>query len=334
MTLYNASKNIESVRLVDEFLEKWNSPDSFMEVVSSGSTGPPKSIKLSKTHMKASARATCQYLGLKKGDRALLCLSVEYIAGMMMLVRALEFDLDLIIIDPSTTPLSDLAGEFDFCAMVPMQVKGTLNHHPTDIKRVKTLLIGGAPLSPALEKKIVSHANKVYHSFGMTETISHVALRALHNLQTKFEALPGITFSATNQRLCIHAPELGIESLITNDLVDLVDQTHFTWLGRSDYVINSGGIKIHPEQIEATLSQFIKHPFFSAGIPHDVFGEEHIICVESDPYPIQHEWFKDFKKHLKPRKFYFFKQFDYTGSGKIDKLKTLKRLADASMQIL
>lgn len=334
MSLHLISKKNEFLSQVNNFLERWNSNDLFIEVQTSGSTGTPKIIRLSKQHMKASARATGLYFGFKKGDRALLCLSVEHIAGIMMLVRALEFDLELTIVEPSSSPLQTINGSFDFCAMVPLQVEGTLSRNKEDLKRIGTLLIGGAPLSLSLESKLIEHGNKIYHSFGMTETISHVALRAIHLREQSYEALPGVTFSTVDQKLCIHAPMIGIETLVSNDLVELIDPTHFIWLGRSDLVINSGALKIHPEQIEAKLSPFISQPFFCAGIPHELLGMAHILCIESDPFPIQEAWFKDFKKHLIPKIIYFFKKFDYTTSGKVDRLETLKRLTDASKQVL
>lgn len=267
-----------------EFLVNWFNNEEYVRVPTSGSTGGPKRIRLKKAHMINSARATGQFFELPQKTTALMCLSPAYIAGKMMWIRALTLGWQLEVVAPAKNPLEDLEKTFDFSAMVPLQVYHSLDH----LIRIKKLIIGGGVLSEVLEKQL-HHINcDVYATFGMTETITHIAARSVakkhHTAKRKYyRTLPGIHISQDARGcLCIEAPNISDKIVGTNDLVRLISPTEFEWLGRFDTVINSGGIKLIPEQIEAKLSNFLAMRFFVAGVPDAVLGEKLVLIVEAE----------------------------------------------------
>ena len=249
----------------------------------------------------------------------------------MMIVRALVGNLTLIVTDPSGFPTEALlAGEvLDFCPMVPMQLKHLLKYAPNDFKLVKTILIGGSPLSSDLEKALQEVHQRCFVGFGMTETVSHIAIRKLGT--PHYSALEGVSFHIENDQLMITDSLLSIENLKTTDIVRLIDTQTFEWLGRADFAINSGGIKIHPEQIEKELSQLISGPFFIAGEPDDTFGEICIIVLDErrivPPLDIIQTFCKKrFGPYTFPKKAYHLR-IVYTPEGtKINRLETLQQL--------
>lgn len=245
---------------VEEFLAQWNDDSPTMEVRTSGSTGTPKLIYIEKVRMRASARMTCDFLELKPADTALLCMPLDYIAGKMMVVRALERNLKLLSVEPSGHPLADNTlsnlneSIVHLAAMVPLQVWNTLQV-PEERERlchIKHLIIGGGAIPRELEQELRTLPINVWSSYGMTETLSHIALRRIS--EDYYSPLPDISLSQDQDDcLIINAPSLCAQTLYTNDIVRFHGKDHFQIIGRRDNTICSGGIKIQIEQVEAWL---------------------------------------------------------------------------------
>ena len=307
------------VKEVQVFMKEWLDHSESIEVKTSGSTGTPKVILIKKAHMTASARGTLSFLGISEGQSALLCMSAMFIGGRMMVLRSMLGGLRLTLREPTSAPLQE-GDRFDLVALVPMQVENSIDL----LNRVGTLIIGGAPISPSLLDKLTRRKTlKIYQTFGMTETISHIALRQLSpEREEYYHALPGVQFSSDDSGcLVIHAEAIGQPELHTHDQVRLIDERSFEWLGRRDHVINSGGVKIHPEQIEKVISKSLDREFFVAGWPDNRLGEMAIICIEGSPKTI--DWPLDLPKYHRPRKLVFIPQFSRTPTGKVNRSATL-----------
>lgn len=307
---------------IGDFFTDWLSESPFIEVRTSGSTGTPKKIQLRKEHMVNSALATGKFFNLERNDSALLCLSADYIAGKMMLVRAMVLGLQLDFVAPSSNPLENLQKQYDFCAMVPLQAESSCEN----IHQLKTLLIGGAPVSNSLKEKLQGCSSQVFETYGMTETITHIAAKSIES--DSFKTLPGITISKDDRDcLVIDAPQISDAQVVTNDVVNILSKNSFQWLGRFDNVINSGGIKLIPEVIEKKLSNLIKNRFFVTGLPDDILGEKLVLIVEGQPAKesllksIREAKFLD--KYEIPKEVLNIDGFIETASGKIDRLRTL-----------
>jgi O-succinylbenzoic acid--CoA ligase len=270
---------------IGEFILDWIDNSSTLLVKTSGSTGAPKIISIKKKQMVQSALATGEFFNLMPKESVLLCLSAEFIAGKMMIVRAMVLGLDLHLFPPTSNPLKNVKRSFSFGAMVPLQVENSLNK----LGQIKKLIIGGAPISIALKEKLKAIDNASYETYGMTETLTHIAVKPLNNSvgdQTLFSILPDIDIS-TDERGClvINAPKISDEPVITNDLVDLVSKTEFKWLGRFDNIINSGGVKLSPEQLEDKLSSILDQSFFIGSLPDSILGEQIVLVVEGKADP-------------------------------------------------
>lgn len=326
----------ENKRKVLDFIEEWNSPTDHILVKTSGSTGKPKEITLLKQHMIASARATGEFLGLEQGNTALLTLSMDTIGGRMMVVRSLVLNLELIVSDVSSAPLSNIHEQIDFAAMVPMQVQKSLKAEPKKVEAIKSLIIGGGPVSASLIKKLQQIQTRVYHTFGMTETISHIAMRKLnHPLEEDFKCLPRVEIDSNDGTLVVSAPEIGVSKLQTNDEITLTSTSSFRWLGRKDFVINSGGVKLHPEEIESKLSSLIPYPYFVYGRKDELLGEKLILIIEhSEALAISKSDIQSIlSKHAVPKEIRYVHHFNYTESGKINRL-TSQELPNVTEQVL
>ena len=311
------------------FIESWKSGQQSFTLQTSGSTGKPKKIRVSRQSMIRSAELTGQALNLKKGDTALLCMPLEFVAGKMMLVRAMVLDLNLVTVKPSSNPLTQVDDnmQIDFAAMTPMQVKETLKDSLSakKLRNIKKLIIGGAPVSLQLEQELQQMPGEIYETYGMTETLTHIALRKINgeNRSEFFQALTGIKIQ-TDERGClvIHAPHLDQPLVITNDLVDVVDDGSFRWLGRADNVINSGGIKIFSEQVERKLQHIItEQRFIITSLPDEKLGQKVVLVIE-DSTPRNYEnssrLINQILDHYeKPRETFFLKKFPETPAGKI-----------------
>lgn len=316
---------------IGDFLLDWFDEKPVIEVKTSGSTGRPKSILLKKSQMVNSALATGDFFGLEPGSSALLCLPCDFIAGKMMLVRAMVLGLELDYVEPSSNPLEYNSNSYDFCAMVPLQLKKSLGK----LKQIRTLLVGGASVSNALGKKVEHESTSIFETYGMTETITHVAVRKIRSaisskvVDSFFQTLPGVTVS-TDSRNClvIDAPDICDDKVVTNDLVDLVSETEFKWLGRYDNVINSGGIKLIPEQIEAKLAQIITKRFFITGLPDEKLGQKLVLVIEgeTDVEIISQKitGLPSLKKYEIPKTIHFLPSFLETKTGKIGRKENIK----------
>lgn len=328
---YSLVKEGESFEVsMGDFLLDWVSDKPTLEVQTSGSTGKPKNITLKKEHMVNSALATGTFFGLKPRDAALLCLPCNSIAGKMMLVRAMVLGLHLDYVEPSSAPLSQNNQQYDFVAMVPLQVQNSIQA----LSGVKTLIIGGAPVGHSLIEKLHKVPTAVFETYGMTETITHIAVKEINPIsKPNFEVLPDVKAS-TDSRGClvIDAPKVSDAKIVTNDMVELTADNQFIWLGRYDSIINSGGIKLFPEIIEKSLSELISGRFFVAGIPDETLGQKLILVLEGDAIDEDDllqkiKLQKKLSKYEVPKAIYFVKSFAETATHKIDRLKTLQLIS-------
>lgn len=271
------------------FIEEFLNDTPCVSVLTSGSTGSPKVMLAEKSRMRASARMTCKFLSLKPGDRALLCMPLEHIAGKMMVVRALQAGLKLYTVSPCTDPFAHAPKDLDFAAITPMQAHCVLQnaHSTAAMSRCRQIIIGGGFILPELAQQLGRLSCAVYHSYGMTETLSHIALRRIDSAHpdAPFYPLPGVKLSLnTEGTLCIDAPQVAAVPVQTNDLAAISDDGSFVILGRRDNVINSGGIKLLPESIEKKLSQVITTPFALSARRSIRYGEE-LVLVSEIPLP-------------------------------------------------
>lgn len=305
---------------VGHFLLDWFDDLPYIEMTTSGTTGKPKNLRIDKQAMVNSALATGDFFDLRPGDKALHCLPVKYIAGKMMLVRAFVLGLDTDFVAPSLSPFApNNTTNYDFVAMVPLQAQHSLEA----LKRVKKMIVGGVGISKSLTKELQKLPTEVYETYGMTETITHIAAKKVG--EKAFTVLPNVTLSYDdNNCLVIHAPRISDEIILTNDLVKLVNENQFMFLGRFDNVVNSGGIKLIPEQIEEKLSGSVRSRFFVTGIPDDDLGEKLVLVVEGEK-PQDYDFnFEQLDKYEKPKEIHFIPKFMETETGKIMRKETLK----------
>ena len=305
-----------------EFILQWTDDSDSIALKTSGTTSNPKVIQIPKTAFINSAKSTGIFFKLSAGDSALCCLPFAYIAGKMMFVRAWVLGLVLDFIEPVSDPLQNCSSLYDFSAMVPMQVQNSL----ANLSKIRTLLVGGAPVSESLRDLIKDSTSNIFETYGMTETVSHVAAKNLSEGEAVFTSLPGITLDIDqNDCLIVKAPKLCSNPLQTNDVVSLISSRSFVWLGRFDHVINSGGIKIIPEQLESVLKHQIKNRFFISSAPDTVLGQKIILIIEGSPMDLQLDL-----KHIDPKKWpkkiHFTPKFFETKSGKIIRQLTLDSL--------
>ncbi|MEE8437199.1 MAG: enolase C-terminal domain-like protein [Candidatus Neomarinimicrobiota bacterium] len=317
---------------VNEFIKDWLNPEDSIKIMTSGSTGKPKEFMVKKKHMLNSALSTADCFGLKEGDSALLCLPVKFIAGKMMIVRSLVIGLDLTIVPPVSDPLSELDGLFDFTALVPLQLRRCLENGT--VKKVRKIIVGGGRLGTDLEVLTQNINTTVFETFGMTETLTHVAYRAVNGSRRAdyFTASSGVKFS-TDVRGCliIRAASLNPDPVLTNDLVELISDNQFRWLGRADNMINTGGIKIMPEKVEEKLSGELRPGRYFIGARMDkVLGEKLILVIEGPAYTLNSHSWKKLERFEIPKEVIFLKEFRLTESGKIRRSETLELITDSS----
>lgn len=292
-----------------DFVEEYLHHDQII-AHTSGSTGTPKEMRLPKQAMQHSARLTADFLGLKKGDSALLCLPAQYIAGKMMIVRAIEIGFKLICIEPKS--VVKIYENVDFAALTPMQAERSLE----SLDKVKNIILGGAPVSEKLENQLKNIKSECFETYGMTETITHIALRKL-NAQKSFHTLGEMQISQ-DERGClkIQTPYFQ-EPIQTNDVVEILAENKFLWQGRADNIINSGGVKINPEPIEALLKKYIPCNFIVGGIKDEWLGEKLVLILESEreiPLEIPADLLP---KNKMPKSVFYLKEFPKTFSGKV-----------------
>ncbi|MDB5256116.1 MAG: acyl-CoA synthetase [Chitinophagaceae bacterium] len=329
-------QNDENLRPAVALINNWNTGADSFTFFSSGSTGSPKPIVLSKAFLVASANRTIQLFNINSSDRLLLALNTSFMGGMMMIVRALVAQCELIYISPADLNVSSLNAlpSIKLASLVPSQVHGLLEKATTDpFSKIENLLLGGAPISQSLERSLINLKSSCcfFHTYGMTETASHVAIRALNNQSTPYHALEGFEFSI-DERECLVIRYIDIPefTLYTNDVVELLSPKSFQWLGRIDWVVNSGGIKYNLEIVEECIVNFLRNNhldnhFTSYKTQDETWGEKWVLILTGS---LQQEHINLLKAHCKntlgkyiyPKEILFTKKIVYLPSGKVDRL--------------
>ena len=306
---------------IGDFLLDWFDEKTFIDLQTSGTTGIPKIIRTSKQTMVNSALASGDFFELSPGDKALYCLPTKYIAGKMMLVRSFILGLDIDFVAPNSHPLDKNETIYDFVAMVPLQVQNSLE----GLKNVKKLIVGGAKMNNSLEKSLLKQETHVYETYGMTETLTHIAAKKVG--EKAFSILPNVHISQNEKNcLVIDAPKISKELIVTNDLVEILNDNQFIFLGRIDNVVNSGGIKLIPEQIEGKLANVIHSRFFLGGIPDAVLGEKLVLVIEGEKNASTELNFEVLDKYEKPKDVFYIPKFLETENGKIKRKEILKNI--------
>ncbi len=318
---------------VYEFIKEWINEKDYIVQKSSGTTGKQKKLNLLKETMIQSARNTCEFFDLKFGQNALLCLPIEYIAGKMMIVRAFIGGLNLLLTEPTSMP--DFSGlkKIDFCAMVPLQVYNSLNSVET-LRRINKLIIGGAEIRDELEVMLRDLTIDVYATYGMTEACSHVAIKRLSGLEHEryYKALPDVKFSVDDRDCLIVEAAYLKEKIVTNDVVDLIDSKQFRWIGRFDNLINSGGIKIVPEEIEAVISKSTGMDCSVIGLPDSKLGQKVVLIVEKGGSEVTENEIKsmlesELPKHLRPKEIVYVNELPRNHAFKVDRQMLIKQFS-------
>lgn len=349
LTTQDLMKGIPSVSLSDQenrvvqLCRDWLTGKQEFEFQTSGSTGTSKKIRFKRNQLESSARLTEQALQLRPGYTALVCLDVRFIAGAMMVIRSLVTGMDMIIRDPAANPLAEISETIDFAALVPYQLQTVLEQTPSALLHVRKVIIGGANLPANSIERLQSFPVDFYATYGMTETITHVALQKLNGSyrQDYFQLLPGIRAS-TDDRGCLilHVPHVRSEPIVTNDVVALLEETKFRWVGRFDRVINSGGVKVQPEKIEKAAESIftqlgVEKRFFIVGIPDPKLGEKVALILEGPKIVREKEQqilamlSQCVALYEVPKILLFIDHFIETNTQKIDRLATMKVLTSA-----
>jgi O-succinylbenzoic acid--CoA ligase len=307
---------------IQSFLKEWFSNSSFIETQSSGSTGNPKIIKLPKQSMVNSAQKTIDYFNLTSSDTALLCIPAQYIGGKMMLVRAMLVGFNLIVTKPVSNPFPGISTPIDFAAITPFQL-----YHSMDTlkeKDIKKIIVGGSPITTKMEEMAANLLSAIYETYGMTETSSHIALRKVNGKDKSdyFTLFDGVEISSDKRGcLVIFAPFITNEKIITNDIVEIIGPRHFRILGRYDTIINTGGVKIFPEQIERKLATIIHQPFYITSVPDEVLNNKVVLVLEED-FGIHEAILREKMKGVLsryeiPKEIRFVSKIDMTETGKV-----------------
>lgn len=324
------------------FCREWLEGIDCFDQKSSGSTGDPKSIQITRNQMSASALATGAFFGTDDTTRLLCCLNPYYIAGKMMLVRAMVWNSFVRLIAPSSNPLTAISSDQipDFIALAPIQVLSILEHPESlhKLKQIGNIIIGGAPLRDQIKNVLVAQEIKAFQTYGMTETVSHIALAPIEDGELTYQLLPNVEIGCdARNALWVQSPMTCAKKIQTNDLIELTTDGRFRWLGRVDFVINSGGIKIHPDflakKTEAIISNYFGHSaYFFFGMEDAVLGEKLVLLIQTHSQDLEpvNQLLADFKNQLEwyevPKKIHLVSKFKQTNSGKTDRIKTAKSL--------
>ena len=339
---YSKSRPLPNLEELPEFAQEafifckdWlDGKDSFVQMTS-GSTGTPKLQEITRQQLVASASATGAFFGVDSEFKLLCCLNPAYIAGKMMLVRALVWDCPITLVEPSANPLLGLEEQFSFVALVPLQVEAGLSEEKSRklLQSIPQVLIGGAALPHKIQQELVQQGIRAWQSFGMTETVSHIALAPIGTGELIFQTLPGVEIGVSeNQCLWIQSTMSGSAKIQTNDSIELRSKNSFVWLGRADFVVNSGGIKLFPEQLEKKISALMSNsypgvPYFFYGEADEGLGQRLVLYVEGEQSALTLEVLEEeLKKFLDkfeiPKQIYLLPRFKYTPSGKINRPET------------
>lgn len=301
-------------KAVGDFLLDWFDQNTYIDMQTSGTTGVPKMIRVEKQSMVNSALATGEFFDLDMDIRVLHCLPTQYVAGKMMLVRAFILGWDMDLVAPVANPLERNDHLYDFAAMVPLQAKASLEK----LKNIKKLILGGAKVSKELAEQLMLVPTQVYETYGMTETITHIAAKRVG--EEAFTVLPNVNISE-DERHCLVIDPYAIctEPVVTNDVVQVISDTQFIWFGRYDNVVNSGGVKLFPEQIEEKLSGLIDRRFFVKGMADETLGEKLVLVIEGEPFEVDFNIYNRLGKFEKPKEILFVSRFTETESGKVQR---------------
>lgn len=356
----NTLPNSPYYKKVFDFKKAWESGQESFEIQTSGSTGQPKKILLRRKQMLASVKMTAKAFNLKEGDTAFCCLNIDYIAGMMMLVRAFEIGMDLLIVEPKSNPFEDIEKHLyilkanrgqNFFAFVPLQIQTLLDNTPiySDIlNSAKAIIIGGAAVNEAILEKVQIIYRPVYVTYGMSETLTHIAIKRINGSEKEefFNTLDGVDIKLTNEScLMIKSKTTDDQWITTNDVAEIINGSSFVLHGRIDNVINSGGVKIQLEKVEKvadsvlnklkTDKQELKGRYFVFSLPDEKLGERLIFVLEKDTNAVflgreditKIDILKGFKEILPkfevPKEVFFVEKMLETPTGKIDKIKTI-----------
>ncbi|GCC51364.1 acyl-CoA synthetase [Chryseotalea sanaruensis] len=322
-----------------DFIHRWLNNQQTFILQTSGSTGTPKKIEVTREQLIASASATIKALELKEHDQVLICLSTQYIAGIMMLVRCLVGNLNITAIEPTANPLNLLPpdAEFDFAALVPYQAETMFTEMDlSSFKRIKKIIIGGAPVSLKLTEILSKAESDIYQTYGMTETLSHIALQKISGVDAThaFKALPGVTLKLDARNCLVIQADYLPEAVVANDVVEMIGNNTFRWLGRADNVINSGGIKLYPEKLEKIVehtfsSLSINNRFFVCGTQDAKLGTAVSLIIESankvDEIALLQQLRNHLQSHELPKVILYTKTFEMTPTNKINRVATLRK---------
>ncbi|NOZ74869.1 MAG: AMP-binding protein [FCB group bacterium] len=320
------------LRQLGVFLQEWwdENPELFFRT--SGSTGKPQTVRFTKDQCRESARRTLDYFSIKTGAKTCLCLPTAYVAGKMMVIRAITGSLDLVAVPPKMNPWDHDLPEIDFAAVTPQQLSDpeAMDQLVRVMNSEGILLVGGAPIPEPTRRKISDIEIPVFETYGMTETLTHVAVKRIsHPTEPLFTAFPDVSLDIDARNcLTITAPYLGPDRIQTRDIVRLEDSTRFEWVGRLDRVINSGGVKIQPEDIEARIGEELtNHLFFIHPLPDKRFGEKVVLWVEGDPGSGMEADIAEIVQSIpgleRPREYHILPRFQRTSTGKIDRQGTV-----------
>lgn len=330
MNLQFLTNNVQIKEQVASFIREWEGESSFFDSKTSGSTGTPKTIRIEKKHAEVSAQATINFLQLHASDNALLCLNPETIGGKMMIVRSWINCMNLYVEEPTANPLKNAVISFDFIAIAPIQLAVILQESPEKLRKIRCVIVGGGAISEATGQRLKQERITVFQTFGMTETISHIALRKVgYEEETAYTTLRTVTIKDVGGNLCIHAPLIGIRELITNDAVEVLNDHQFKWIGRTDFVINSGGIKIQIEELEKQLQQFIPQKLFVHPKKDEKLGEKIVLIVEGTEQDfLASKTFYTFleNRYHVPKEVGFIPNFILTPSHKINRIANFEQL--------
>lgn len=317
---------------IGKFFIDWFNDNPLIEVQTSGSTGTPKKMLVKKQYMINSARATETFFNLPPGTTALLCLPATYIAGKLMLVRALMIGWEIDSVKPQAKPLDIRNSEYDFCAVTPYQLEKSLDK----LELVSKIMVGGGAVSHSLRERLERLSTKVYETYAMTETLTHIAARHINSSQQEilpFKLLKDVQIEQDNREcLVIKAPKVSDETIYTNDIVDIKNLNEFWLKGRYDNIINSGGIKIQPEKVENKLAKNINQRFFITGLSDNSLGEKVVLFIEDKFSQLKLDRLekainqnKEIDRYEQPKNIYFVWPFEETHSGKVQRQKTIKK---------
>ncbi|MEM7549718.1 MAG: AMP-binding protein [Bacteroidota bacterium] len=338
---FNTTQLSEYSKSVLAFCKDWLNGLPELTINTSGSTGKPKLIQLSREDITYSVERTEKALGLKPGFNALCCLNTDFIAGKMMLIRSMEIGMNVIVVPPSGNPYKFLEPSIsiNFIALVPYQLQAVEEQRMLPmLNQVDCVIIGGAPLTSNQEEIVNQLETRVFQTYGMTETVSHVALKRLSpQKESHFMGLEKISFRVDHEGRLVILDSKSENEFYTNDIVELIDQKRFRWKGRFDNVVNSGGYKIQLESVEKLIEEKLNKlglPFrsFLFSKPHPQLGEELNLLIESHrlAFSIENKITKSFKeaipKYAVPKNIFYIKRFIHTNTDKVNRKLTLEKV--------